>query len=97
MANMILTNVHFTAAQKKQLQQRAKARKSSVADEVRAAVDAYLSGVTKDELALLDAATLSAQAMLDEMVETLDGVNRRAAATFDELARLRGSAAESTA
>ncbi|MBC7943844.1 MAG: ribbon-helix-helix protein, CopG family [Burkholderiales bacterium] len=90
MSTMQLTNVHLRPAQKEALQQRAKANGSNVAEEIRNAVDAYLAGVTSDELALLDAATKRTEALLAEMNEMLDGVNRKAERIFAEMAKLRG-------
>ena len=64
---MQATQIHFKRAQKKALQARARANKTNVAEEVRRAVDAYLTGVTSDELALLDQATRQAETMLAQM------------------------------
>lgn len=94
MGSMVLTNIHLTPEQKRALQARAKARKTNLAEEVRSAVDSYLSGVTPDELNMLDAATRQAETMLVDMAATLDAINAKAAATFAELATLRGSAPE---
>ena len=90
MANMVFTNIHLTPVQKKALQARAKKRNTNMSEEIRSAVDSYLSGVTPDELAMLDAATRAAEAMLVDMANTLDEINRKAAATFAELSALRG-------
>ena len=90
MTNMVFTNIHLTPAQKKALQARAKKRNTNMSEEIRSAVDSYLSGVTPDELAMLDAATRAAETMLVDMANTLDEINRKTAATFAELAALRG-------
>lgn len=90
MAAMLLTNVHLRAPQKKALQQRAKANGSNVAEEIRNAVDAYLSGISAEELALLDAATKGAERTLAEMSAMLDATNRKAERIFAEMAVLRG-------
>lgn len=95
MSTMQLTNIHLRPAQKKALQQRAKANGSNVAAEIRNAVDAYLAGVTADELALLDAATKNTETLLAAMNEMLDDVNHRAERIFAEMARLRGGDPES--
>ncbi len=87
---MQLTNIHLRPAQKKALQQRAKAKGTNVAEEVRSAVDAYLAGVTTDELALLDAATKSTGVMLAEMTAMLEDTNRKVEGVFAEMAALRG-------
>ena len=90
MTNMVFTNIHLTPGQKKALQARAKKRNTNMSEEIRSAVDSYLSGVTPDELAMLDAATRAAETMLVEMANTLDEINRKAAAAFAELSRLSG-------
>ena len=86
-----LTNFHLGRTQKQALKKRAKARGSNMAEELRSAVDAYLSGVTPDELALLDAATRQAQGAIAEMNAMLDETNRNAERVFAELATLRGA------
>jgi ferritin-like protein len=60
-----------------------------VAEEVRHAVDAYLAGVSAEELEILDAATLEAKRHLDAMAADLDRLNAKLDATFAELERLR--------
>ncbi len=88
--SMELTNFHLGKAQKQALRLRAKARGSNVAEELRSAVDAYLSGgVAPEQLELLDAATRQAQAAIDEMNSLLAATNRRAEAVFAELEALR--------
>ena len=72
------------------MRQRAKANGSNVAAEIRNTVDAYLAGVTSDELALLDAATKNTETLLAEMSGILDDVNHKAERIFAEMARLRG-------
>ena len=89
-ATMQLTNIHLRPPQKKALQQRAKANGTNVAEEVRNAVDAYLSGITLDELALLDAATKNTAAMLAEMNDMAEVMNRKAERIFAAMAALRG-------
>ena len=86
-----LTNFHLGRAQKQALKKRAKAKGSNMAEELRSAVSAYLSGVTPDELALLDAATTQAEVAIAEMNAMLDETNRKAARVFAELAALRGA------
>jgi hypothetical protein len=90
MTAMQITNIHLRPAQKKALQRRAKANNTNLAEEVRSAVDAYLAGVNSDELALLDAATRTAEAMLAEMAGMLENTNRKADRIFAEMAALRG-------
>jgi hypothetical protein len=90
MDTMQVTNVHLRRAQKKALQQRAKANGTNVAEEVRHAVDAYLAGVTQQELALLDEATRRAETMLADMAAMCEATNRNAARVFAQMAALRG-------
>ncbi len=89
MATLQLTQVYLEPRQKAALQKRAKAKGTKVAEEIRKAVDAYLAGVTAEELELLDAATRTAKVQLDEMVAELDGVNRRVDAALEEMDRIR--------
>ncbi len=89
MATLLLTQVYLEPRQKAALQKRAKARGTKVAEEIRKAVDAYLAGVTAEELELLDAATRSAKVHLDEMAAELDGVNRRVDAALEQMDRIR--------
>ena len=89
-APMELTNIYLRSTQKKALQQRAKANGTNVAEEIRSAVDAYLSGVTADEIELLDAATKYAAALFAEMNAMADAMNRKSERIFAEMAKLRG-------
>ncbi len=89
MATLQLTQVYLEPRQKAALQRRAKAKGTKVAEEIRKAVDAYLAGVTAEELELLDAATRTAKVQLDEMAAELEGVNRRVDAALEEMDRIR--------
>jgi hypothetical protein len=89
MATLQLTQVYLEPRQKAALQKRARARGGKLAEEVRNAVDAYLAGVTAEELELLDAATREAKRHLDEMAAELGRINQRVDAALDELKRLR--------
>ena len=86
---MQASQIHFKPAQKKALQARARANKTNVAEEVRRAVDAYLAGVTADELALLDQATKQAETLLVQMSETLEATNAHLREVFAERDRLK--------
>ena len=88
---MELTNFHLGRKQKMALRERARAKGTNVAEEIRSAVDAHLSGVSSEELDLLDVATRKVQADIAEMVELLDATNRKADQVFAQLERLRGS------
>jgi hypothetical protein len=87
MATLQLTQIYLEREQKRGLQARAKANGTKVAEEVRRAVDAYLSGIGPEDLQLLDAGTQKAAQQLGEMAQELDRINRRLDAAFAELAR----------
>ena len=89
MATLQLTQVYLEPRQKAALQRRAKAKGTKVAEEIRKAVDAYLAGVTAEELELLDAATRAAKVDLDQMAADLERMNRRVDATLAEMDRVR--------
>ena len=89
MASRQLTQVYLDASQKSALQKRARAKGTKVAEEIRSAVDAYLSGISPDELELLDIASRQAANELQAMSESLDATNRKLDAVFNELERMR--------
>jgi uncharacterized protein (DUF433 family) len=68
------------------------AHRTSVAAELRTPVDADLSGLTPQELALLDAASRNAEKAIEDMNAMLGATNRRADEVFKELEQIRGSA-----
>jgi len=82
-----LTQVYLEREQKKRLQARAKANGTKVAEEVRRAIDAYLAGISADELNLLDIGTRRAERHLTEMSDELDRVNAKLDAAFRQLDR----------
>ena len=88
-----LTNFHLGSRQKQALKKRAAANGTNVAEEIRSAVDAYLSGITADHLRLLDIATRQAERDIAAMNDLLAATNRRADAVFAELESLRASSA----
>jgi hypothetical protein len=88
---MILANIHLRRAQKLALQRRAKTHGTNLAEEIRNAVDAYLDGISAEDLALLNKATIQAQTMLMEMSESLAATNRKADKVFQELEKLRSA------
>jgi hypothetical protein len=88
---MQATQIHFKPAQKKALQARARANKTNVAEEVRRAVDAYLAGLTSDELALFDQATKQAETMLAQMSQPLEDTNTHLREVFAARDRIRAS------
>jgi hypothetical protein len=86
---MELTQIYLARDQKKALQARAKANGTKVAEEVRRAVDAYLSGISQEDLRLLDAGTRKARRNFAEMAADLDRLNATLDAAFVELNRSR--------
>ena len=88
MATMELTQVYLEREQKKGLQARAKAHGTKVAEEIRRAVDAYLAGISPEELRLLDEGTRKAERHLNEMVEELDRINARLDGAFAQLSHI---------
>lgn len=85
MQNMM---IYVTDSQKRQLRRQAKTRGTSVATEVRSAIDTHLSGVSADELALLDAATRQAERDIQEMVARLERANKKLDAVLAGRGRL---------
>jgi hypothetical protein len=87
------TMVYLTQAQKTALARRARQRRTKVAAEIRAAIDAYLAGVTPQELELLDAATRKAKEEIDAMLKTAEeivGAHARFMAEMKALRKERG-------
>ena len=82
-----LTQIYLERKQKAALQARAKANGTKVAEEVRRAVDAYLAGISPEDLRLLDEGTRKAERHLSEMGDELDRVNAKLDAAFTELDR----------
>lgn len=87
MSTLQLTQIYLEREQKKRLQARAKANGTKVAEEVRRAIDAYLAGVSAEELKLLDIGTRRAERHLAEMAAELDRVNAKLDAAFAQLDR----------
>lgn len=83
------TMVYLTPQQKSRLRSRARARGTKVAAEIRSAIDAYLTGITPQELELLDAATRRAEQDIREMIAMIDETHARIAKRHGEMARLR--------
>jgi len=92
MKAMQSTMVYLTPEQKSGLARRAQQRKTKVAAEIRSAVDAYLAGVTPQELELLDAATRRAKTEIDAMVRTADQMIADHKAFLREMRALRKDA-----
>jgi hypothetical protein len=87
---MELTNFHLGRSQKLALKERAKAKGTNVAEEIRNAIDAYLTGVSPEELELLEIAARQAASGIAEMNAMLEATNRKADRVFAEMAKLRG-------
>ena len=75
MPTLQLTQVYLERDQKKTLQARARANGTKVAEEVRRAVDAYLAGVSPEDLRLLDTGTRKAAEHLSEMASEFDRIS----------------------
>ena len=90
MATLRLTQVYLAPGQKAALQRKAKQKGTKVAEEIRSAVEVYLTGATAEDLKLLDAATREARKHLDAMVEDLDAMNAKLDAAFAEMEKIRG-------
>ena len=86
------TMVYLTAEQKEGLARRARERKTKVAAEIRSAVDAYLTGVTQQELELLDAATRRAKEDIDAMLKDTAQILADHKRFMKEMAKLRKEA-----
>jgi hypothetical protein len=89
MSSLALTNVYLENEQKKALSRKAKSNGTNLSVEVRQAVDAYLAGVSVDELKLLDAATSQAKSDIDEMNAILDNAQKRAEKFFRDIATVK--------
>jgi hypothetical protein len=91
MANLSLTNVYLENDQKKALSRKAKSNGTNLSVEVRSAVDAYLAGVTVEELRVLDAATRKTASEISEMNAILDAGQERAVAFFKEIDQIKAA------
>ena len=96
MPTLELTQVYLAREQKEALKARAKANGTKVAEEVRHAVDAYLVGISSEDLRMLDEGTRKAQRHLAEMAAELDRVNTSLDAAFAQLDRRRRKAARAS-
>lgn len=93
MATLQLTQVYLEPTQKTALSKKAKAAKVGVSEVIRDAVDAYLSGITVDELRLLDSGTKQAEAELGAMVLQLKATNAKLDHAFRTIEALKTKAA----
>jgi len=76
MTKRVLTQIYLDPLQKDALRHRAKERGTTLSEEIRQAVELYLSGITQDEIELLHEFSLLAKKELNGMIETLDACNR---------------------
>ncbi|MCC6535542.1 MAG: hypothetical protein IT531_23570 [Burkholderiales bacterium] len=86
------TMVYLTPQQKQGLELRAQERGTKVAAEIRNAIDAYLAGITPQELEMLDVATRRAEQDIKEMIAMVDATNARIAKRHAAMQRLRRGA-----
>ena len=93
MATLQLTQVYLDPNQKAALSKKAKAAKVGVSVVIRDAVDAYLAGITVDELRLLDSASKQAAAELDAMAQQLKATNAKLDNAFRTIAAMQAKAA----
>lgn len=89
---LALTQVYLEPTQKKALTERAKQLGRKPSEAFRDAVDAYVAGVTVDDLKLLDEATKCAQRDIAEMVKVLDAGAKRADKFFAEIEKIKKAA-----
>jgi hypothetical protein len=79
---LALTQVYLEPLQKQALSHRARSLKRKPSEAIREAIDAYVAGVSLDDLKLLQIATAKAEEDLTAMVEVLDAAQTRADAFF---------------
>jgi ATP/maltotriose-dependent transcriptional regulator MalT len=89
MTALVLTNIYLEDVQRKAISKKAKANGTNVSVEIRKAIDAYLAGMSVEDLRMLDGATRKAKAEIDEMNAILDAGQRRAVAFFAEIEKIR--------
>jgi hypothetical protein len=86
---LALTQVYLEPEQKKSLALRAKEMGRKPSEAIRDAVDAFIAGVTVDDLKLLDISTRQAEKDLKEMVAVLDAGQKRANKFFAEIKKIK--------
>jgi predicted DNA-binding protein len=86
---LTLTQIYLEPEQKKSLAARAKEIGRKPSEAIRDAIDAYVAGVTIDDLKLLDVATQRAEKDLKEMVKVLDAGQKRAKTFFAEIEKIK--------
>ena len=88
---LALTQVYLDPVQKKSLIARAKEIGRKPSEAIRDAIDAYVAGVTVDDLKLLDIATKQAEKDIKEMVTVLDAGQKRAVKFFAEIEKIKAA------
>jgi predicted DNA-binding protein len=91
---LALTQVYLEPLQKQSLAARAKEIGRKPSEAIRDAIDAYIAGVTVDDLKLLDVATKQAEKDLKEMVKLLDAGQKRANSFFAEIEKIKANSAK---
>lgn len=86
---LVLTNVYLEDAQRKTLERLAKKNKSNLSVEVRNAVDVYSTGMSVQDVKMLDETTRKAKSDIDEMNATLDVGLARAEKFFSAIAKVK--------
>jgi len=83
--------VYLDAKQKADVKARSERERTTMSEQIRRAVDAYLIGIAAGELNLLDEAIKAAARELLAMAATLDEANDRLEAVLAELERRRAA------
>jgi hypothetical protein len=91
---LTLTQVYLEPSQKISLAARAKEMGRKPSEAIRDAIDAFVAGVTVEDLKLLDTATLKAQKELKEMVAVLDAGQKRSTKFFAEIEKIKAASAK---
>ncbi len=91
---LALTQVYLEPSQKISLAARAKEMGRKPSEAIRDAIDAFVAGVTVEDLKLLDVATRKAEKDLKEMVATLDAGQKRATKFFAEIEKIKATSAK---
>jgi hypothetical protein len=94
---LALTQVYLEPAQKQALAIRAKEVGRKPSEAIRDAIDAFVAGVTVEDLKLLDVATRKAEKDLKEMVTVLDAANKRSRKFFAEIEKIKAASAKDNA
>ena len=83
------TRVYLERGQRHALQRRAKVNGTSLSEELRRAIECYLTGIAPEELRLLDDGTRKVEKDINEIACELDRINARLDAALATLSRGR--------